>query len=224
MRIKRGFIVAFEGIDGSGKTTQARLLHDRLKKRGLDVVLTREPTDSTYGLKIKKLAREGRDINNPSEEYRLFLSDRRIHVEDLIRPALAENQIVVVDRYYFSSIAYQGALGMDPETIRSENESFAPVPEVVILLKVAPRVGLRRIEKKRKEVPNLFEREDYLAAVNEVYDSLKQSYIVRLNGVGEMDFIHGQVMNVIDDIVNHYLEKEELYSLPNRNNSSIRSR
>jgi len=97
-----------------------------------------------------KLAQEGRDMSNPSEEYHLFVNDRKVHVENLIKPALASNKIVISDRYYFSSMAYQGALGLDPETIKAENESFAPIPEIVFLLKVPARVGLRRIEKKRK--------------------------------------------------------------------------
>jgi dTMP kinase len=213
MRLKKGFLVAFEGIDGAGKTTQANLLYETLRKRELDVILEKEPTHSIYGLRIKRLAQGERDSVKPEDEYRLFINDRKIHVENVIRPALQKKKIVILDRYYFSTIAYQGALGLDPERIKSENESFAPIPEIVFLIKVPPKVGLIRIQKQRNEVPNLFEREDYLRKVKEVFESIKENYIVPLEGVGDESFIHNQVMNVMNDVVDHYLKKEDQYTL-----------
>ncbi len=172
--LNKGFLIVFEGIDGAGKTTQAKLLFDRLNVKGFDVVLTKEPTDSVYGQKIRTLAKEGRGSVSAEYEYNLFLSDRRIHVEQVIKPALAQKRVVILDRYYYSSIAYQGALGLDPQSIKSENELFAPVPEIVIILDVPPRVGLRRIEKSRNEQPNLFEQEENLTRVRALFDDMRE--------------------------------------------------
>lgn len=213
--LKKGFLVAFEGIDGAGKTTQSNLLSQRLKKRGFDVVLSKEPTDSIYGRKIKKLALGERFSTPPLEEYRLFINDRKIHVENLVLPMLEAKKIVILDRYYFSTIAYQGALGLDPERIKEENESFCPIPEIVFLLEVPPRVGIRRIEKDREDGPNLFEQEESLTAVARVFDLLKENYMVRISGVDDPTIIHIRVMNVINDVINHYLKKSEQYTLFN---------
>lgn len=219
MGLKKGFLVAFEGIDGSGKTTQTRLLYDCLQKRGLDVILSKEPTDSIYGRKIKKLAHKERPFVAPEEEYQLFVNDRRIHVEQLIKPALKDKKVVILDRYYFSTIAYQGALGLDPKEIQEQNESFAPIPEIVFLLKVPPRVGIRRIQKDRNETPNLFEQEEGLGKVAEVFESLKEDYVVPINGTTPTGTIHEIIVNVIKDVVDHYRLREEQYPLFNLTNA-----
>ena len=213
MILKKGFLVAFEGIDGAGKTTQAKLLYEHLTRKGLTVVLSKEPTDSIYGQKIKKLAQGERDLTKPLDEYRLFINDRKIHVENLIKPALQEKKIIILDRYYFSTIAYQGALGLDIGKIKKENELFSPVPEIVFLLNVPPRVGIIRIQKGREEEPNLFEQETYLSNVGKVFNGLNEDYIVTLDGVDEVEIIHNKIVNVIDDVVKHYSTKQEQYSL-----------
>ncbi len=215
MILKKGFLVVFEGIDGSGKTTQAKLLFEYLKRKGLDVILSREPTDSIYGQKIKKLAQGERDLVRPVDEYELFINDRRIHVDSVIKPALDNKKIVILDRYYFSTMAYQGAIGLDPEKIKLENEKFAPVPEIIFFLKIPPRVGLRRIQKGRNEEPNLFEREENLARVERVFESLTENYIVSLDGIEAIQDIHRTIVNVIDDIVDHYLTEDKQYQLRN---------
>ena len=221
MRLKKGFLLAFEGIDGAGKTTQARLLYEYLKKSGFDVIATKEPTDSIYGIKIKKLAMGERLSVKPQDEYNLFINDRRVHVQNLIRPALERKQIVILDRYYFSTIAYQGAIGLDLEMIRLDNEAFAPLPEIVFFLKIPPRVGIRRIQKSRNEEPNLFEQEEYLSRVEAVFVSLKDDYIVPINGVEEIEKIHRTIVNVTDDILAHYQKRSEQYSLFNNRLKAI---
>ena len=211
--LKRGLLIAFEGIDGAGKTTQANLLFLHLKKRGFDVIQSKEPTDSIYGLKIRKLAQGDREHTAATEEYQLFIEDRKIHVKNLIQPALDAKKIVILDRYYFSTIAYQGAIGLDPQKIKNENEAFSPIPEIVFLLKVPSRVGIRRIQKGRKENPNAFEQEESLNEVSKVFSTLCESYIVKVDGTAEIETIHKKIMNVIDDIVDHYLNKHEQYPL-----------
>lgn len=111
---RKGLLIAFEGIDGTGKTTQIELLAEILRQRGLSVVATREPTDGQYGRKIRELYKNRKSVT-PEEELALFLDDRREHVAQVIAPALASGKVVLTDRYYYSTAAYQGAAGHDPQ-------------------------------------------------------------------------------------------------------------
>src|SRR5262245_41663250 len=105
--VGRGILVAVEGIDGAGKSTLADWLVARLYAHGFDVLRTREPTGGPWGQKLRASMTQGR--LSPKEELRAFVEDRREHVEQEIRPALADGRVVVIDRYYFSTAAYQGA-------------------------------------------------------------------------------------------------------------------
>lgn len=204
MRLKKGILIVFEGIDGAGKSTQARILCEELQKRGFETVFSREPTDSIYGRKIRELAERGRDAISPEEEYSLFVNDRRIHVASLIKPSLEDCKIVILDRYYYSTIAYQGALGLDVHRIKKENESFAPRPDVIFLLKIEPKKGLERIRKSRNEVPNLFEREETLNRVAAIFDSLNDPEIITLDANEGAAPVHRKVMDAMNEILTRY--------------------
>src|ERR1700760_2647970 len=122
-----GLLVVFEGTDGAGRTTQAGLLEDWLAPTGVEVVRTKEPTNGPWGRRVRESATTGR--LSPDEELHAFLEDRKEHVPQLIKPAIAKGQIVIVDRYYFSTAAYQGARGRDPVELLRINEAFAPKPD-----------------------------------------------------------------------------------------------
>src|SRR5690348_224269 len=124
--IPGGFLVAIDGIDGSGKTTQAQLLAKFCKENRLAHVVSKEPTKGKYGSKIRDSAIRGR--LSVSEEIEILDNDRREHVKTVIAPALKAEKIVILDRYYFSTAAYQGAHGADADWILGENEKFAPQP------------------------------------------------------------------------------------------------
>lgn len=164
----RGLLVAFEGIDGAGKTTQAARLHALLTGNGVDVLSTKEPTGGPWGRKIRQSATTGR--LPPAEELEAFIEDRKEHVRDELLPALEAGQVVIVDRYYPSTVAYQGARGMDPAELLRQN-AFAPRPDVCVVLDVEPRLGLSRVSK-RGDVADLFEREDALAAARSIFTDL----------------------------------------------------
>src|SRR5262245_60816806 len=133
---RTGILVAIEGIDGAGKTTQAEMIEQRLATAGFEVIRAKEPTAGRYGQQLRDSATSGR--LPPEQELELFLADRREHVVTTIQPALEAGKVVILDRYYFSMAAYQGARGMDPEAILAVNETFAPPPDLLVLLRVTP--------------------------------------------------------------------------------------
>jgi dTMP kinase len=180
MKLRHGLLVVLEGIDGSGKTTQARSLLRRLRRSGWEAAFFREPTRGKWGREIKrKAARDG--SLTAEQELDLFVMDRRENVEKNLKPALKKGKIVVLDRYYFSTIAYQGAKGIDPQRIRRLNEAFAVKPDLVIILDVDAGAGLARIAG-RKTRDELFEREDYLARVREIFRGFRGRNILHLDG------------------------------------------
>jgi dTMP kinase len=115
-----------------------------------------------------------------AEELELFEADRQQHVDELIVPALERGEWVVLDRYYFSTAAYQGARGANPEEILSRNERFATAPDLVLLLDCAPEVSLERV-RARGDVANEFERRDALERVRNIFLSIHRPFIRRID-------------------------------------------
>lgn len=193
--IPGGLFIVFEGIDGTGKSTQLHLLAEKLRGMGYAVVATREPTDGPYGQKIRELFVD-RGAVSREEELELFIADREQHVKEVITPALADGCVVICDRYYLSTVAYQGANGMDPEQILKKNENF-PVPDLAIILEIEPAQGIHRIQKQRNEHPNTFEGEANLQNVAKIFGTMQQDYIVRINGSGSIENVHLQVFEAV---------------------------
>ncbi len=200
---KNGILIAIEGIDGTGKSTQLRLLADYLRTKGCTVVETREPTDGEYGQQIRKLY-VNRDNYTLEEELDLFIQDRKQHVKELIGPALAEDKVVLTDRYYFSTAAYQGAAGMDPVEVFSKN-SFAPKPDLVILLTMPPEVSLKRIQELRGEELNDFEQEEQLHKVAELFASFQDPCIKRVSADAPLEIVAGEIRNTVDELLQNKL-------------------
>ncbi|MCK5141716.1 MAG: dTMP kinase, partial [Candidatus Heimdallarchaeota archaeon] len=163
-----GLFVCFEGIDGSGKTTHSRLIVERLCALGYDAVYTTEPTRwSEPGKKLRESFFAPTRLP-VEEEFKLFLKDRLFHVKSEVIPLLNDGKIVVSDRYYFSSVAYQGARGLDWQYILEENEKIAIEPHLVIFLDLPVDVALDRIASERKEGINTFEKEESLRKVKDI--------------------------------------------------------
>lgn len=173
-----GWLVVLEGIDGAGKSTVLRRLADHCAACGLKSAVSREPTNGPWGMKLRQSMAEGR--LSLEEELELFLKDRAEHVESVIRPALAEGKVVLLDRYYLSTAAYQGARGADPGEILARNEVFAPKPDLVLLLDFDPAAGLDRI-RARGDAPNTFEQLDQLRDVRRIFLELDRPFIRRVD-------------------------------------------
>jgi dTMP kinase len=191
--LDNSLFIVFEGIDGSGKSTQAAKLADRLAGLGIPVLLTSEPSDGPTGLVIRSLASRP----SPEEEERLFTEDRRDHVSRVILPALAKGKTVICDRYVYSSAAYQGARGLDPATLINRNMLFAPRPDVIFLLEIPVDVALERIRSNRKGGFSAFEVRENLGLVDEIYGSLKDPAIQRIDGTLGPEEIHSVILNVL---------------------------
>jgi dTMP kinase len=167
--VDKGIFIVLEGIDGTGKSTQAARLADWFRERGRVVVQSREPTDGPWGKKLRESAATGRLA--PEDELAYFLNDRRQHVAGVISPALAAGNVVILDRYYFSTMAYQGARGFDPAEIRRRNEEFAPVPDLLLILDLDVDTALGRIGA-RGDLANEFEKRGNLIRCREIFRSL----------------------------------------------------
>lgn len=173
-----GFLLVLEGIDGAGKSTLARRLSDRLRQLGVASTISREPTDGLHGQALRHSAKTGR--LPLEEELELFVKDRAEHVEKVIKPALRTAEVVILDRYYFSTAAYQGARGGDPEAIIARNEAFAPVPDMVLLLDLDPPAGVGRVTS-RGDSPDEFEALAYLAKVRQTFLALQRPYLRKID-------------------------------------------
>ena len=172
--IYSGKFIVFEGLDGSGQSTQVSLLGDFLSKSGHHVILTKEPTmDSEAGKEIRKALDEKVKLDS-LELQKLFVQDRKEHLDKLIIPALDNGLFVISDRYFFSTFAFGVSDGLDLDELINMNDNFI-LPDITILLKVNPKVCIERIEKRGEGV-KLFEKEQKLAKVWQTYSILPDRF------------------------------------------------
>jgi len=191
-----GMLIVFEGIDGTGKSTHAKRLASYFSSLGREVVLSHEPTNGPWGRKLRESASIGR--LGAEEELEYFLRDRKEHVEQLINPSLAEGKVVILDRYYISTMAYQGLRGFDPEQIRQKNEAFAPVPDLLIVLDLDVDLALQRITG-RGDQANHFEKREALEKIRETFLRLRDEPFVRVIDASQsMDEIAAQIVDCFD--------------------------
>jgi dTMP kinase len=190
-----GLFIVIEGIDGTGKSTQVKRLGEWFEKQGREVVLSREPTDGPWGKKLRESAATGR--LSPQDELQYFLNDRRQHVEEKISPALAAGKVVILDRYYFSTMAYQGARGFDPQEIRRMNEAFAPVPDLLIILDLDVDTAHQRIGH-RGDSTNEFEKKESLHKCREIFRSLENEPFVKVvDSSGSLDEVSAGILGIL---------------------------
>jgi len=189
--IPGGFLLAIEGIDGSGKSLQAAAVAAVLRDRGLDCIVTHEPTQGPWGMRLRESARSGR--LSPAEELQAFIADRKEHVRDVIRPGLEAGRVVITDRYYFSTVAYQGARGLEPAELLRINEAFAVEPHLLVVIDLDAETGLSRIGR-RGDAPNYFESLAQLTRCREIFLSLQKPYLVRVDGHAAPDKIRDQIL------------------------------
>jgi dTMP kinase len=195
--VNRGAFIVLEGLDGTGKSTQLARLTKRLAAGGREVVATREPYDCAPGRKLRELAR--RHVPVAAEgELALFVEQRRIHVRELVAPARARGAIVVSDRYFLSTVAYQGARGLDPAKLLAESEAEFPLPDLALLLVLPPAAGLARVASRGGPAEPAFERADFLARVAANFAALDRSYLERVDAAGSESEVEARLAAAIE--------------------------
>jgi len=181
----RGHFITLEGIEGSGKTTQAERLRDLLARRGLDVVVTREPGGSPIAEKIREILLDPRNRKMVAlTELFLYEASRTQHVAEVIRPALEAGKTVICDRFFDASTAYQGnARGLDMETVERLNllATGGIVPDLTIVLDLPAEVGLRRLKRSRDRIES--EAIEFHERVRQGYLKLARLYPDRIKVV-----------------------------------------
>lgn len=174
-------LIVFEGIDGSGKTSLSRLFLAYLSKKNIPAIWLREPSDSALGDKIRCLA-QGEAQISPQQELDYFIQDRRWDVENNILPALRAKKTVVLDRYFYSNACYQGARGLDMNSIIDLNLTFAPQPDLTFIIDVDVDCALTRIRNSRPGLAEQFEKKDFLVKVRANYLKLAGPRLVHIDG------------------------------------------
>ncbi len=201
-----GFLIAIEGIDGSGKTTQAHLVQDALQKvlqpRKIAACRTKEPTLSHWGQILRDSALTGR--LSVDEELEAFIKDRRQHVEETINPELKDGNVVICDRYYFSSMAYQGTDGVSPDVIAQRNEEFAPEPDLLVVLDIDPQIGLQRI-KTRSDRADYFKKNKTLHKARGIFLRIEKPYLLKLDATKKPEELRDLILAKFSEIFHKHL-------------------
>lgn len=157
-----GTFITFEGGDGSGKSTHARLVAERLEKEGHDVLLTREPGDTPAGKDIREVIVQ--HTLEPRAELFLFLADRAQHIEEVVKPALAEGKIVICDRFSGSTFAYQlGGRQIGNEELVQKMDAFARAdvsPDHTVYLDIDPEEAMKRRKEDATQESDRFDQEE----------------------------------------------------------------
>jgi dTMP kinase len=190
---RRGFFICVEGLDGCGKTTQAKILVRKLRKTGYNVVYTAEPSRGKIGRFTKRYCLHGGKRVSSIVEALLFAADRYEHVESEIIPALKDGKIVVSDRYMYSSLAYQGAAGLSLDWIRKVNE-HAVTPNLAIFIDVEPSTVIQRLKPKKSVMENL----ETQCKVREVYMKfVENGELVKVDGNRSKEEVAEEILSIV---------------------------
>jgi dTMP kinase len=201
----KGCFICVEGLDGCGKTTQTKLLVRRLRKMGYVAVYTAEPSSGKIGRFIQRYCLHGEKRVLAIVEALLFAADRFEHVKNEIIPALSEGKVVVSDRYVYSSLAYQGAAGLDLKWIKEINQ-HAMRPDLAIFVDVEPDIAIKRLKSKKSVMEDL----ETQKKVRSVYlDFVKSGELVKIDG----NKSKAEVAEDILKFVTNFLGKSKLKGL-----------
>ena len=190
----------FEGLDGCGKSTQLRRAAEALTARDLDIVVTREPTDGPWGRRIREMARSNDGVA-PETELEWFFEDRREHMREVVEPALAAGRLVLSDRSYISTVAYQGARGLDPAKILADSEAEFTRPDRVLLFELSAKEGLARVKERGGESEPVFEDLDFLERVAAIFETLEVDGLRRIDARRGEDEIALEVLRVLESML-----------------------
>lgn len=182
--------IVFEGPDGSGTTRQCAFLAERLRKKGVNVLLTAEPTESSIGQEIRSML-SSPTLPSPDAIQLLFTADRANHVDTVIRPALEAGQVVICDRYALSTIIYGTAQGVDKQWLELIN---APFPKPSMTFVTLPPFDVCKERLERRKTRDQFEMESFQRRVYEYYQSYEDANTIFVDTSGSKkesaDFVY----------------------------------
>jgi len=194
---KKGVFICIEGLDGSGKTTQAVLLTEKLHKSH-NAIYTSEPSNGKTGTFIRDCCLyEERRLPTAAEAL-LFAADRIEHVENEIKPALTEGKLVICDRYIYSSLAYQGSAGLSLDWIKTIN-SQALQPDFAIFIDVSPERVLERLQRKKSVMETLETQQK----VRDVYlKFVEKGELIKVDGDKPKDIVADELCSKVLSLLN----------------------
>jgi dTMP kinase len=194
---KKGAFICIEGLDGCGKTTQAKLLAKKLRESH-NAVYTTEPSRGKIGTYIRNSYLYGEKRLSSVIEALLFAADRIEHVETEVLPALKQGKLVISDRYVYSSLAYQGAAGLSLEWIEKVNE-HALKPDLAVFIDVDPKIVMSRLKPKKSVMENLETQQK----VREIYlKFVEKGSLTRINGEKSKNEVAKEVYSVVMKFLN----------------------
>jgi len=209
---RRGCLFLLEGIDGSGKSTACKELLARLTTEGYSALYLREPTnESPWGKEIRERSPPGE--LSPTEELNLFLKDREWHIQNKILPALEAGKIILLDRYFFATGAYQSeSTGISwKEILRMNREDIhAPEPDIVFILDVDAETGLRRATGRENRANLQFERLERLVKVRQIYLEIASTDIGNFKIIDASRPFNEVVHEIYNNIIQRIKFKENL--------------
>jgi dTMP kinase len=192
-------LINLEGIDGCGKSTQSKFLVKKFEENNEKTIILKEPTNGKYGKMLWEML-SGKRKATTEQILDLFVMDRKEHVKNKINPALNEGKIVLMDRYYYSTMAYQAAAGIDVNRIRKDNE-FAPKPDIVLIFDLPADLAMKRV--RGHSVADVFEKEEHLEKVREAYLNLENDPLVRIiDSTRTPEEIFEEVWKLVSEVKN----------------------
>ncbi len=197
----KGLLIALEGPDGCGKSTQAKLLSKWLKSEGYEIEMTKEPTDNQIGLTLRDSLNGKIDISLEAEAL-LFASDRAQHIQEVIKPALEKGKIVVTERYLHSSLAYQTSRGLPRKWVELINK-YAVDPNLTIFIDIPVEIGYQRTNFEGKS--DVFESDlDLQKKVRKTYQKLaKEEKMPLIDGTLKEKEVHKKIINEVKKVITY---------------------